>query len=193
MKHLKKFENFTINEELMDIMFYPGKDYVGDMAKLYSDIWDNVKDTVVKWKEEKCKDIAKYVSDKIEKMKDNPAVKEALANLELEWKKLSDGDKQKASLIATSGPKLGEMSQMESFGDIVKQVLRYSGLGSALLSFITGVVKLAEAMNMIDAGILVTTISIPAIGPVATTTFVLIWLFIMIVGFSLYFGLQSEN
>lgn len=55
MKRIQSYTEFTINEELMDMMFYPGDDFIKDVGKLYSDVlekisesWDNIKNKVLK-------------------------------------------------------------------------------------------------------------------------------------------------
>lgn len=42
MQKIKSFSEFNVNEELMDMMFYPGDDYVKDISKVYSEIWDSI-------------------------------------------------------------------------------------------------------------------------------------------------------
>lgn len=42
MKHLKKFESFSVNEELMDMMTLP-VDPIKGAAQVYGDLWDDVK------------------------------------------------------------------------------------------------------------------------------------------------------
>lgn len=155
MKYLKKYENFTINEELQDMMYYPGSDYTKDMGKLYSDLYDRAAASLKAWRDETKRKAAEYLLKSIEVKSNEPEMKRALDNLVAEVSKISGDDKvkimefSKGNIPTVEGPTVEEALEMNESNvnenkNLVGSIIQGLGLTGGLVGFIGALVTVIK-------------------------------------------------
>lgn len=129
MNYIKTYEQFSVNEEFLGL----GK------------LWDKVRDYFSNWKDEKMKQIAKTISDKIEQKKNDPEFQVVLNKLKDEYNKLTPEQKQELiDKIENKVEDIEEVSVEETNESKMRvgQILQVLGLGMGFIGFISAFVSM---------------------------------------------------
>ncbi len=128
MKYIKTYEQYSVNEEFLGL----GK------------LWDKVKNYFSSWSDEKAKQAAKAIADKIEGKKDDPKFQAALAKVKEEYNKLTPEQKEelsdKVEEVKDALPE--ETSVEESIKMTVGKILKALGLSMAFFGIIFSLVSM---------------------------------------------------
>lgn len=129
MKYIKTYEQYSVNEEFLGL----GK------------LWDKVRNAFPSWKDEKMKQVAKTIADKIEEKKADPEFESVINKVKEEYDKLTPEQKQELSnKIEDKVENMEEVSTEETNESKMRvgQILQMLGLGMGFIGFATALVSM---------------------------------------------------
>lgn len=136
MKYIKTYEQYSVNEEFLGL----GK------------LWDKVRDSFLAWKDEKMKQIAKTIADRIEEKKNDPEFQVVLNKLKEEYNKLTP--EQKHELADKIENKVENMEEItsesnESSKTDIGNILKNLGLGMGFFGLISAFVSMCAPVLVV--------------------------------------------
>jgi hypothetical protein len=129
MKYIKTYEQYSVNEEFLGL----GK------------LWDKVRNAFSSWKDEKMKQVAKTIADKIEEKKADPEFESVINKVKEEYNKLTPDQKQElVNKIEDKVENIEEVSMEETNESKMRagQILQVLGLGMGFMGLITALISM---------------------------------------------------
>jgi hypothetical protein len=126
MKHIQTYKHYSINEELISLR----------------KLWHKIHNCFDSWRDEKIKQVAKKISDKIDEKKNDPSFKEAIIKIKEEYDNLPVYQKEELKnkiekLKETLPEKINIEEYNESFKMTIGNILKILGLTSVFFTIIS--------------------------------------------------------